>query len=106
MDLPDSHIGAEHLWKSMEIQDIIILSRHCPGCLCQVTALAAPWCIGRGHSPLLLFSLGNCVLPQGRIKCTCADIVTLFLPDLIWVGNLSAEPAVNSLLHCLAESRS
>lgn len=62
--------------------------------------------IGRGHSSLPLSSLGNSVLPGGRIKCTCGGIVTLLLPDLIWVGNVSAEPAVNSLLHCLAESRS
>lgn len=106
IDLPDSHICAKHLCKSVEIQDIIILSRHCPDCSWQFIASAAPRCIGRGHSFLLLFSVGNCVPPQGRIKCTCGDIVTLFLPDLIWVGNLSAEPVVNSFLYCLAESRS
>lgn len=33
IDLPDSHLGAEHLCKSLEIQDITILRRHClPAC--------------------------------------------------------------------------
>lgn len=99
-DLPESQTGAEHLCKSVEIQDIIILTRHCPDCLC----LGCPTVHGEGAQLPALFSLGNCVLPRGRIKCTCRDMVTLLLPDLIWVGNLSAEPVVNSLLHCLAES--